>query len=118
MRILCVEDDVDSRQMITALLGQAGYDVAAVGSVTEGLELAKQGDFALIILDVLYGEGSGIELCRQIRAFDARTPIVFYSGAAYEDDIRTGKEAGAQGYIVKPEIDALKRIIQLLTTAR
>jgi len=102
MRILCVEDDQDSREMMTILLEQAGYEVVAASNPTDGLKLAKQDAPALIILDNWYERESGVELCRQIRKFDSRTPIIFYSGAAYQSDIRKAMDAGAQGYLIKP----------------
>lgn len=119
MRILCVEDDVDSREMMTVLLEQAGYEVFTAGSATDGLGLARQGSFALIILDNWYERGSGIELCKQIRRFDTRTPIVFFSGAAYEADIQQGMQAGAQRYLTKPTgIKVLVKTVEELTHLR
>lgn len=46
--------------------------------------------------------GSGIELCKKLREFDATTPIIFYSGAAYESDKREAFASGAQAYLTKP----------------
>ena len=46
---------------------------------------------------------SGQELTREVRKFNQRTPILFYSGAAYESDKQEARDAGAQGYLVKPE---------------
>ena len=116
MRILCVEDDADSREMIVALLGLSGYEVVTANSTIDGLELAKQGSFALFILDNWYERGSGVELCKQIRRVDTNTPILFYSGAAYEEDVQQAMEAGAQGYLFKPTgIQEMVRTIEELT---
>lgn len=46
---------------------------------------------------------SGQELPTEIRKFDKSTPILFYSGAAYESDKQAARDAGAQGYLTKPE---------------
>lgn len=102
MRILYVEDDADSRKMLTVLLGQAGYEVITANSASHGLELAKQGGFALIILDNWFKEGSGVELCQQIRSFEAHTPILFFSGAGYESDVEEAMKSGANAYLIKP----------------
>jgi DNA-binding response OmpR family regulator len=116
MRILCVEDDEDSRELITILLGLWGYEVVTASSPTDGLELAQQDSFALMLLDNWYEQGSGVELCKQIRGFDTDTPILFYSGAAYEEDVQQAMEAGAQGYIFKPaDLQVLVQIIEGLT---
>jgi OmpR-family two-component system manganese-sensing response regulator len=88
--------------MVTALLGRAGYEVEHALSATDGLKLAKAGGFDLILLDWLFEDGTGIELCEQIRRLDAATPILFYSGISDENDIERALGAGAQGYLVKP----------------
>ena len=95
-RILCVEDDEDTRDMMHFLLGEYGYEPVITASVSDALERARSGGLALCILDHWITQGNGIELCRQIRAFDSTTPIMFYSGAGYQADIQKGLDAGAQ----------------------
>lgn len=113
-RILCVDDHEDTRDMMRVLLGEYGYDAVIAASVSDALESAKSGGLALCILDHWITEGNGIELCRQIRAFDSHTPIMFYSGAGYEADIQKGLAAGAQAYLVKPDFESLKPTIDRL----
>lgn len=113
-RILCVDDDEDTRRMMDVLLGEYGYEPVIAASVSDALEKARSGGLALCILDHWITEGDGVELCRQIRAFDPYTPIMFYSGAAYQADIRSGLAAGAQAYLVKPDFDHLKPTIDRL----
>jgi DNA-binding response OmpR family regulator len=116
MQILCVEDDADSREMMTILLGEAGYEVITASGSDDALELATLEDFAVIILDNWYERGSGVELCKEIRRFDSHTPIIFYSGAAYESDIQRAMEAGAQVYLTKPTgIQVLVKTIEEMT---
>ena|ERR1700742_1224620 len=102
MRILCVEDDADSRELMTLILEQAGYEVVTASDTGNALELAEQNKFALIILDNWLAPGSGVELCKQIRRFDTHTPIIFLSSAAYKIDAEQAMAAGAQDYITKP----------------
>jgi DNA-binding response OmpR family regulator len=60
--------------------------------------------------------GTGVELCRRIRAFDPHTPVLFYSAAAYPRDMQAAFSAGAQAYLVKPvRFDELMRAVTLLT---
>jgi DNA-binding response OmpR family regulator len=101
-RILYVDDHKDSREMLAMMLGQAGYEVATAASVAAGLSLAELERFDLYILDSRFSDGTGLDLCRQIRAFDPDTPIIFYSSAAYEYNIIAGMDAGAQHYLIKP----------------
>jgi len=56
----------------------------------------------LYVIDNWMSGVSGIDLCRKLREFDSRTPILFYSGAAFERDKQDAFAAGAQGYLVKP----------------
>jgi OmpR-family two-component system manganese-sensing response regulator len=101
-RILCVDDDKDTRDMMTALLGLEGYEVVQARNVAEGLALAVSENFDLILLDWVFADGTGIELCKMIRRTSAAAPILFYSGMALKDDIENAMSAGAQGFLVKP----------------
>jgi DNA-binding response OmpR family regulator len=101
-RILYIEDHEDSRQMLTMLLESKGYEMVTATTVAGGVSLAGVERFDLYILDSIFADGTGIDLCRQIRAFDPDTPIIFFSSAAYEYDIEAGKAAGAQYYLTKP----------------
>jgi DNA-binding response OmpR family regulator len=114
-RILCVEDDKDTRDLMDVMLGTYGYEAVSTASMSDALESAKSGGLALCILDNWLTESTGVELCKEIRAFDAVTPIMFYSGAAYLTDIQKGLDAGAQAYLVKPDFDHLKETIDRLT---
>jgi DNA-binding response OmpR family regulator len=113
-RILCVDDDEDTRDMMRMLLADYGYEAVIAASVSDALENARSGGLALCIVDHWLIESNGIELCQQIRAFDSDTPIMFYSGAGYGTDIQKGLDAGAQAYLVKPDFDNLKPTIDRL----
>jgi DNA-binding response OmpR family regulator len=56
-------------------------------------------------------------LCRRMRAFDSHTPILFFSGAAYEADKKRGIEAGADAYVIKPDVDGLVGSIMQFVSA-
>lgn len=114
-RILCVEDDDDVCSMMTNLLGLVGYEVISAGTVAEALTRIKQDQFDLYLIDNWLPGGSGIELCRAIRAGNQRTPIIFYSGAAYDEDKQQAIEAGADVYLVKPaDINKLVETVRRL----
>ena len=107
-RELYVENDAETWYMMQALLDQYGYETVIASSVADALELLKTNSIALLILDNWFEQSSGVELCEQIRKFDQSTPILFYSSAGYEADIKAGIDAGAQGYLVKPDIEHLQ----------
>lgn len=101
-RILFVEDDQETLNMVGMMLGLSGYEAVSASTVRDGLTLAKAGKFDLILLDWYFRDGTGLELCQTIRAFDAETPIFFYTGVALEHKLRNAKVAGAQGFLIKP----------------
>lgn len=113
-RILLVDDDEDTRIMMHVLLLEYGYEPIIAMSVSDALEHARSGGFALCILDHWITQSKGTELCQQIRTFDRHTPIMFYSGAGYKADITNGLEAGAQAYVVKPDFEGLIQTINRL----
>jgi DNA-binding response OmpR family regulator len=101
-RILCVEDDEDTCSMISSLLGLINCEVASAQTFSEARQRISEESFDLYLLDNWLPGGSGIDLCRKIREEDATTPIIFYSGAAYDSDQQAAMEAGAQAYLIKP----------------
>src|SRR5581483_4588291 len=101
-RILFVEDNHDTAQLVTMILESPDHRVTCVATIEEALELLARSAFDLYLLDTRLPDGSGIELCRQIRASDPNTPIIFFSAAAFETDKRRAIEAGADAYVTKP----------------
>ena len=102
-RILCTEDDADSREILSLILQQADYEVDCTESPVEAVQFAKDRFYDLILVDNWMPLMSGDELTKKIRTFNLPTPILYYSGAAYETDKQHARDAGAQGYLVKPE---------------
>jgi CheY-like chemotaxis protein len=109
-RILFVDDHEDTRFMIKFWLAQFNYEVETAASLAIGLTMAQKGSFDLFVFDSIFPDGTGAELCRQIRAFDSRTPIIFYSGDTPER-LRSAVECGAQASVMKPELDGLRKAI-------
>jgi DNA-binding response OmpR family regulator len=101
-RILCTEDDRDTRDLLTFTLEEAGYKVTCTTETLEALDLIRTENFDLCILDTWMPALSGCDLCREIRKFNATTPILFYSGAAYPHDKQRAFDSGAQAYLTKP----------------
>jgi DNA-binding response OmpR family regulator len=115
-RILCVDDDEDTCFMLTRLLQQENYEVKTVKSVSEALELARNESFNLYILDEWFPREAGLGLCRKVREFDPHTPIIFYSGAAFDSDKEEALYAGAQAFVAKPYVEELVCTVHRLLT--
>ena len=101
-RILYAEDDQDTRELVTLVLETQNCQVIATDSYEEALRLARAQHFDLYLIDNWMPGLSGVGLCEQLREFDQHTPVLFYSGAAYETDKQSALSSGAQGYLVKP----------------
>lgn len=101
-RVLYIEDHDDTRELVTLVLEQRSYQVVSGSTIASGVALAGSQDFDLYLLDSWLPDGSGLDLCRQIREFDKATPILFYSAAAYEIDKDQALKSGAQAYLIKP----------------
>jgi|ERR1051326_1077826 CheY-like chemotaxis protein len=110
-RILSVDDHDDTVRLLQVLLSSQGYEVSSAVSVAEGLELAKKKVFDLYLLDLWFADGTGKELCARIREFDEETPILFFSGT-HPKAQREAMDCGAQGFVMKPDFEALRREIR------
>src|ERR1700693_2139047 len=106
-RVLCVDDDEDSRVMLSRLLKFALIEAKTVGTATQALSSIQEERFDLYLLDSRLPDLDGFELCRRMRDYDPHTPILFFSGAAHEADRKRGIDAGANAYVIKPDVDSL-----------
>lgn len=102
-QILYIEDTADTRDLVQFILSKEGFTVALADNAAEGLRMLKEQAYALILLDVGLPDKDGIELCREIRRADAKTPILFYTAFAELLDRDQAIAAGAQGCLRKPE---------------
>lgn len=101
---MCVEDDRDAREMITIMLRQAdpSYQVTAVGTAAEALDLSARKPFDLYVLDIWLPGMDGMSLCRRLRERRDRAPIIFFSAMVRPKDKEYGLAAGANEFLVKP----------------
>jgi len=106
-RVLYVDDDEDSRDMLSTLLRFWRIETKAVGTGAQALSSIQAERFDLYLLDVRLPDLDGFELCRRMRDYDSHTPILFFSGAAHEADKKRGIKAGADAYVIKPDLDGL-----------
>lgn len=100
--VLCVEDDQDTQEMLSILVGARGYGFEAVDNCADALRLICDKNIALVLMDNLLPDGTGIELCRRVREFDKRLPIVFLSGSAFDGERDIALKSGANAFLTKP----------------
>jgi diguanylate cyclase (GGDEF)-like protein len=117
--ILLVDDDPFIIRVLSDSLEEMGYSVVTAQNGREALELAKNGDYPLILSDWVMPEMDGIELCRRIRS--SRSPqytyIILLTSLDTRDSFIQGLEAGADEYLVKP-VNSAELTVRLKTARR
>jgi two-component system chemotaxis response regulator CheY len=103
-KILAVDDSASMRQMVSFTLKKAGFDVTDAKDGVDALEIAKQGEFDLVISDVNMPNMDGITLISNLRGLPQYkfTPMLMLTTESGLDKKSEGKAAGATGWIVKP----------------
>lgn len=101
-RILQVDDHQDTRLMMAALLGDAGYGVMTAATIAEGWELAQEISFDLYILDVRLPDGTGVDLCRKLRELHPEVPVLYYSAYGDEAEQERAVAVCGEAYLRKP----------------
>jgi two-component system, OmpR family, response regulator RegX3 len=99
--ILMVEDEESITVPLSEALAREGFDTRVAGTAGEALELASRLSPDLVLLDVMLPDGSGYDVCRELRR-ESRVPIIMLTARGEETDRVVGLELGADDYIVKP----------------
>ena len=100
--VLVVDDDQDLAELLGIDLNGAGIEVDLVSRGDEVMDVFRNNPPDLVLLDLMLPGLDGIEVCRQIRAFSVRVPIVMLTAKGDTHDVVLGLEAGADDYMVKP----------------
>jgi PAS domain S-box-containing protein len=117
LRVLLAEDDAATVETAAKVLRGRGHVVRTATSLSRALEAASD-EFDVVVSDLDLGDGSGLELMRQVRSRGG-TPGIAVSGYATEDDVRQSREAGFAVHLAKPVMLAtLEAAIQQVTAAR
>jgi DNA-binding response OmpR family regulator len=102
LHILVADDESDIRELVRVMLRAAGFRVSTAKDGAEVLKLVTTERFDALLLDYWMPEATGLELCKQIRSHDQRTPILICSGEISAANREAAALAGAQGYVGKP----------------
>ncbi|QPM89177.1 response regulator transcription factor [Pseudooceanicola algae] len=100
-RLLVVDDDTEMRDMLTDFLRQSGFFVSSAATRSEIDAYLAAGRIDLILLDVMLGDESGVEICAELRR-DHEMPIILVSALSADHQRMAGYEVGADDYIAKP----------------
>ncbi len=103
--ILCIEDEVELREIITEVLEEAGYDVCVAGDGEKGLEMIHNLKPDLVLCDINMPQKDGYEVLKEIRDNNlmlADMPFIFLSALADKERVLAGLTTGADAYLTKP----------------
>ena len=100
--ILLVDDDNEIRKLLGRYLSEQGFNVTLAASRREFAEKFDTGSFDLIVLDVMLPDGSGLDMCRNLRQQKFTIPVILLTALKEEVDRIIGLEIGADDYMGKP----------------
>ena len=103
-KILVIEDEPDIRKTLEYNLAREGFIVSTAGSLKKAKNILENPNFSLILLDLMLPDGSGLDLCRELKSNPALKdiPIVILTAKDDEVDKVVGFELGADDYVTKP----------------
>jgi heavy metal response regulator len=102
MRILLVEDDMDLAQFVGKGLKEERYAVDVAADGEQGLQLATEHPYGLLILDIMLPLLDGLTLCRRVRAEGITAPVLLLTARDTVEDKVAGLDSGADDYLTKP----------------
>ena len=101
IKILFIEDDLPLALGMEYTLKQEGFDVVHTKNLSEARDKYKNNEFNIILLDVMLPDGTGYELCKEIRE-NSEIPIIFMTACDEEGNIVMGLDMGGDDYVTKP----------------
>lgn len=122
-RVLVAEDEASIREFIVINLQRSGYDVCQADNGRAALEAyeAADGDFDVVLLDIMMPEMDGLEVCKRLRGMSQTVGIIMLTAKTQEIDRVTGLLVGADDYVSKPfspselmaRVDAIYRRVEM-----
>lgn len=118
--ILLIDDDVDLGSMLREYLARDGMQLTTAEDGEEGLDVASNGDFDLILLDIMLPKIDGLQLLKKLRQREINTSVLMLTARGDDVDRVVGLELGADDYLAKPFYprELVARIKALLRRSR
>ncbi|MBN2144423.1 MAG: sigma-54-dependent Fis family transcriptional regulator [Candidatus Aureabacteria bacterium] len=114
IHILVVDDEEIMRNFLSDMLRDEGYEVQAVASGEEGINLLQKSDFDLVVTDLKMPGFSGIDVLKAVKQQNSNTYVIMITGYASVETAVESMKLGAVDYITKPfEMDQIKNVIRV-----
>ena len=119
-RVLVTDDERVIRELICEILERAGYTATSAETAEQALDLLADGDFALVVSDILMPGLSGLELLDEVRVRRPSLPVVLVTGAGTYENLSEAVARGADGLVIKPfsHADLEKAVARALERSR
>jgi DNA-binding response OmpR family regulator len=101
-RVLVIEDDTAIRRGILHALRFQGYETLEAEEFADGLEQAVNGEYDLMLLDLVLPGGDGLDILKEARAQRGLLPVIILTARGEEEDRVRGLKLGADDYVIKP----------------
>lgn len=101
-KILLVEDEISVVSFIKSGLSEENYEVSVALDGNTGIDMALNGAFDLIILDIMLPGKNGLEVCKELRENNIQIPVLILTALGTSENIALGLNTGADDYLVKP----------------
>jgi DNA-binding response OmpR family regulator len=102
MRVLFVEDDESTAEIVRAMLREEGHDCRLTASGKQAVQLGMSRDYDIVLLDIMLPDIDGIEVVRRLRQFGVDTPVLLQTGLVDRNNDLAGLGLGVANYLVKP----------------
>lgn len=102
MKILLIEDEAAVISLIERGLKEIGFEVSVAMDGNTGLQMVRNHDFDMVILDIMLPGVNGIQVCKEMRAQGISIPVLMLTALGSTENIVTGLDSGADDYMVKP----------------
>ena len=102
VRILIVEDEITSRETLSSILRDRGYEVVAVGSGLEAVEKTKKAPFDIALIDIILGEFNGVETFKKLKKINPSVVAIMMTAYTIGNLVGEALENGAHSCIYKP----------------
>ena len=103
-RVLCVDDDPATQVVLSGIIEDAGWQPELALNATVARQVVEANpDIQVVLLDWMLPDGSGVDLCRELKAVSgASLYVILVTVRGAPEDVETGLDAGADDYLVKP----------------
>lgn len=117
-RILLIDDHQTVFRLLEAIVRIKGYQLLYADCGQQGIVMAREEQPDMILLDVMMPDLDGFKVCQYLKDSDEtkHIPVMFLTARGAEDDVETGRKAGADGFMTKPfqTTDVLNQITSIL----